>query len=354
MNLSRTQQKIVDANEPHIVVCASAASGKSAVLVARIQRLIDEGVEPKKIVALTFTNAAAENIYDRLTNAQGIFVGTIHSYVNFLLMCGGVDTSDILENEEFDRLFKRISDHRECIQEVDYLLLDEAQDSTEEQFEVLLDYVNPKNWFLVGDWRQSIYAFLNARPDILIDLSKREDVKLYELGENYRNGRKILDYAKGIIRLAGLGYRDESIAMREVDGRVIERDYNPEKIAETIKSYGNYGEWFILTRKNDDIDVMARALTKYGIPYDTFKRSQLNTKELNQKLKEPTVKVLTIHAAKGLEANKVVVIGARFYNLEEKCVSYVAATRARDLLVWTRVPTKRNGTVKGIKVSDWE
>lgn len=353
MDLSRNQQKIVDAKEPRIVVCASAASGKSAVLVARIQRLINEGVEPKRIVALTFTNAAAENIYDRLTNAQGIFISTIHSYVNFLLMCGGIDTSDILENEEFDKLFQRISDHRECIQEVDYLLLDEAQDSTEEQFKVLLEYVNPKNWFLVGDWRQSIYGFLDARPDILLDLSKRNDVKLYELDENYRNGRKILDYAKGIIRLAGLGYRDESIPMRETDGRVLEREYNPERIAETIKSYGNYGEWFVLSRTNDEIDVMARALKKYGVPYDTFKRSQLNTKELNQKLKEPTVKVLTIHAAKGLEANKVVVIGARFYNLEEKCVSYVAATRARDLLVWTRVPPKRN-SFKSTKVKDWE
>lgn len=354
MSLSKQQELIVNAKEPHIVVCASAASGKSAILVARIQRLINEGIEPKKIVALTFTNAAAENILDRLVNAKGIFVGTIHSYVNFLLMCGGIDTSDILENEQFDRLFDRISKHRECVQPVDYLLLDEAQDSTEEQFQVLLDYVNPRNWFLVGDWRQSIYGFLNARPDILLELSKRADVRLYSLNENYRNGRKVLDYAKGIIRLAGLSYRDDSVAMREVDGRIIECEYNPDKIAETIKSYGNFGEWFVLTRTNDEIDVMSHALERYGVPFDTFKRSQFNTKELNQKLKEPTVKLLTIHAAKGLEANKVVVIGARFYNLEEKCISYVAATRARDLLVWTRVPTRRRPRTGGVKLNDWE
>lgn len=354
MSLSKQQERIVNAKESHIVVCASAASGKSAILVARIQRLINEGVEPKKIVALTFTNAAAENILDRLVNAKGIFVGTIHSYVNFLLMCGGIDTSDILENEQFDRLFDRISKHRECIQSVDYLLLDEAQDSTEEQFQVLLDYINPRNWFLVGDWRQSIYGFLDARPDILLELSRQSDVCLYSLNENYRNGRKILDYAKGIIRLAGLSYRDDSVAMREVDGRVIECEYNPDRIAETIKSYGNFGEWFVLTRTNDEIDVMSHALERYDVPYDAFKRSQFNTKELNQKLKEPTVKLLTIHAAKGLEANKVVVIGARFYNLEEKCISYVAATRARDLLVWVRMPTRRRQRTGGVKVSDWE
>ena len=51
-------------------------------------------------------------------------------------------------------------------------------------------------------------------------------------------------------------------------------------------------------------------------------------------MRENTVKVLTIHTAKGLEADNVVVIGARNRDVEEKCVSYVAATRARNLLVW--------------------
>ena len=56
---------------------------------------------------------------------------------------------------------------------------------------------------------------------------------------------------------------------------------------------------------------------------------------LKDKMNEDTVKVLTIHTAKGLEADNVVVIGARFRDIEERCVSYVAATRARNLLVWT-------------------
>ena len=43
---------------------------------------------------------------------------------------------------------------------------------------------------------------------------------------------------------------------------------------------------------------------------------------------------VTIHTAKGLEADNVVVIGARYRDIEEKCVNYVAATRARNLLVW--------------------
>ena len=51
-----------------------------------------------------------------------------------------------------------------------------------------------------------------------------------------------------------------------------------------------------------------------------------------------------------MEKDYVVVIGAKFYNLEEKCVSYVAATRARKLLVWTKIPPKN----KKPKTSYWE
>ena len=87
------------------------------------------------------------------------------------------------------------------------------------------------------------------------------------------------------------------------------------------------------------------------VPCVSFKRAQYTNKELYDKLKEDTVKVLTIHTAKGLEADNVVVIGARFYNLEEKCVSYVAATRARNLLVWTHMPTKPK---KARSTSSWE
>ena len=68
-------------------------------------------------------------------------------------------------------------------------------------------------------------------------------------------------------------------------------------------------------------------------------------------MKENTVKVLTIHTAKGLEANNVIVVGAKFFNTEERCVSYVAATRARNLLVWTRMP---NRAKKMNMTNNWE
>ena len=122
-------------------------------------------------------------------------------------------------------------------------------------------------------------------------------------------------------------------------------------ISRTIKDYGNYGEWFILTRTNAQLDEIAFYLKKEGVPIDTFKRSELDNKELNKKMKQNTVKVLTIHTAKGLEANNVIVIGAKFFSVEERCVSYVAATRARNLLIWARMPSYKK---KQQMVSSWE
>ena len=139
--------------------------------------------------------------------------------------------------------------------------------------------------------------------------------------------------------------------MRGVSGKVIDVEYSPVAIARTIKQMGGYGDWFVLTRTNDQLDEIAFFLKKEGVPTDTFKRSELDNKELGEKMKQNTVKVLTIHAAKGLEANNVVVIGAKFFNIEERCVSYVAATRAKNLLVWTRMPTRAK---KNYGMSNWE
>ena len=170
MELSTAQQKIVEATEPKIVVVASAAAGKTTVLVERVKHLLSHGADPTKIVLITFTNAAAEEMASRLEYPKGVFIGTIHSYANYLLLSHGRDTSDLLESEQFDQLFERIKKHPSCIKEVEHLMLDESQDSTEQQFEFLLDMVNPKNYMLVGDWRQSIYRWNFAYPDYLIYL----------------------------------------------------------------------------------------------------------------------------------------------------------------------------------------
>ena len=339
MELSKIQKEIVEAKESYILVNSCAGSGKTRCLVHRLQYLLNIGVAPSKIVVITFTNAAAEEILERIARPAGLFVGTIHSYANQLLLMGGVDTADILDKEQFDKLFSRIKKHPDCIKEVEYLLLDEGQDSTAQQFEFALKTINPKNWMIFSDHRQSVYRFAGATPEYILSLMESPEVTTYELTENYRNAPEILQYAKNGIRTLGRDYEDYSVPMRATHGRVIDVPYSGEGIATTIERYVSrgdcdYKDWFILTRTNAELDAIMQVLKRHKIPADTFKRAQLDNKGLKEKMRENTVKVLTIHTAKGLEADNVVVIGARNRDVEEKCVSYVAATRARNLLVW--------------------
>lgn len=340
VNLTEQQKAIVEANEPKIVVVATAAAGKTRCITERVRWLLKQGVPGDEIVTITFTNAAAEEISERLGNPTGVFIGTIHSLANYYLRTGGVDTSKILNEEKFDELFKLIKRNPECVRHVTHLIVDEAQDSNPMQFEFLLDMINPDNYMLMGDHRQSIYRFNGATPDYILDLMEDDTVTVYDLDRNYRNAPEILEFAKGIIKSCGIEYKDSSKPMRATEGRVLNVEYSPLGITKTVKRYVdegrcNYGDWFILTRTNAQSEDMIRMFNRVGIPCDSFKKSNLDNKGLKEKMKEDTVKVLTIHTAKGLEAKNVIVIGAHYKDLEEKCLCYVAATRAKDLLVWT-------------------
>ena len=339
VELTKQQRAIVEATEPYIVVVATAAAGKTRCITERVRWLLNNGVPGEEIVTITFTNAAAEEISERLGNPTGVFIGTIHSLANYYLKTSGIDTSRVLNDEKFDDLFKLIKKNPHCVQHVSHLIVDEAQDSNPQQFEFLLDMIAPDNYMLMGDHRQSIYRFNGATPEYILSLMESPEVTTYELTENYRNAPEILQYAKNGIRTLGRDYEDYSIPMRSTHGRVIDVPYSGEGIATTIERYVSrgdcdYKDWFILTRTNAELDTILQVLKRHKIPTDTFKRAQLDNKGLKEKMRENTVKVLTIHTAKGLEADNVVVIGARYRDIEEKCVNYVAATRARNLLVW--------------------
>lgn len=350
MELSKAQKRIVETTEPYVVVIASAASGKTRCLAERVRWLLNNGIPAEEIVTITFTNAAAEEISERVGNPPGLFIGTIHSLANYYLRAAGVDTSKVLNDERFDDLFKLIKKHPNCIKHVTHLIVDESQDSTPEQFEFLLDIIAPENYMLLGDHRQAIYRFSGATPDYVLGLMESPEVTTYDLNENFRNAPEILHYAQGIIRQLGYDYEDYSIPMRtDLRGRVVNVDYSGDGLVRTIQRYvaegkSLYSDWFILTRTNAESDAIMQVLKKYNIPHDTFKKAQLDSKGLKQKMKENTVKVLTIHTSKGLEADNVIVIGARWHDIEEKCIGYVAATRARNLLVWTNKPRKNKPT----------
>lgn len=344
MELNEEQLKIVNSTEKKILVNAGAGAGKTRLLTERIKHLLDDGNSVKDIVAITFTNNAADEMRARLgACCTGMFIGTIHSYANQLLLASGISTADLLSKEQFNQLFERIKDHPEVLKPVKHLLVDEGQDTSDTQLN-FIKMINPENFFMVFDVKQSIFEFNGANPNNMFDLMNDSNYTTYRLLNNYRNDENILNYAKNIIRPNGMAFNDRSVSMTGKSGTVANRELSPIKIVEGIQKHNsNWGDWFILCRTNAEVDEMKELLDQYKIPNNTFKRSELTTNELNKKMKEDTVKVLTIHAAKGLEADNVVVIGARFYNIEERCISYVAATRARHLLIWTQAKKRKTG-----------
>ena len=152
-------------------------------------------------------------------------------------------------------------------------------------------------------------------------------------------GSSILSFAKRIIQKTGL--KDDSYPARDVVGQVIQMDYSPSYLCEKINETKDYKNWAILVRTNADINAIGRDLTKAKIPYLTFKQGDLNREKLNEKMNTNAVKVLTIHSSKGLGFKNVAVYGMVWWKDEEYRLNYVAATRAKDLLIWFAKPKKK-------------
>lgn len=284
---------------------------------------------------------AAAELKQRLDTdyKDGLFIGTIHSLANSMLCRAGIDTSQIIQSEKFDELFTMVYKNPHCVKHLQWILLDEAQDTDAQQFYFLIDMINPDSFFIVGDVKQSIYGWRGARPELLQELADKPDVKVFDLNENYRNGYNILRFAKRLILPNGL--EDTSVAMSAGNGSVMETEYSTPFIIQKLQETTNFSRWAILTRTNMEIDQISYSLSKAGIPYDTFKQGDLSKDELVKKMEQNTVKVLTVHSAKGLEWDNVIVVGMRYRIGEERNICYVAATRARQNLIWMNYPSKK-------------
>ena len=80
-DLNPEQRKAILHTDGPMLVLAGAGTGKTSVLTRRVARLIETGVKPEEILALTYTRKAACEMRERMVGAGAskIRIGTFHS-----------------------------------------------------------------------------------------------------------------------------------------------------------------------------------------------------------------------------------------------------------------------------------
>lgn len=174
-----------------------------------------------------------------------------------------------------------------------YIMVDEAQDTSLINKEII-KLINSRNVYMVGDFRQSIYKFINARVDNLLDFSSEFDnVKVIELNKNFRSTQNIVSLSNKIIENSPVDkYKQfkpsESVA--EVGDKVLFTLYDREdkqfnNIANKIEQLSEEGtplsEIAILVRTNAQTAIIEDILAERDIPYDVSKaKSFFDRKEI--------------------------------------------------------------------------
>lgn len=160
-----------------------------------------------------------------------------------------------------------------------YVLVDEHQDTNWAQnraIELILDYHENPNLFIVGDEKQAIYRFQGASLDNFRYFEKKfSGTRLISLKENYRSGQGILDASHGIAKtitdraavLSGNRGAGNRIAAIEFDDPDAEMSWIARDIAERL-AHGEEGrEIAVLYRNNSDGFDVAAALRAGGVPH---------------------------------------------------------------------------------------
>lgn len=322
-------------NEEHLFLMNDfIVTHNTSVLTERIKRLLsDKKTKPEHIVAITFTNLAAEEMKKRLGDmAKGMFIGTIHSYANAICIANGIPTDKYLADADFDKILKKVvTISQSKYPKIKHLLIDEFQDTGDLEYS-FIEKIPTENFFVIADDRQAIYGFKGATDKYLRLCCKDVNFTIYHLNQNYRCAPNILKFADSLIAsMDKLGIA--SVPVKTKNG-IVDRDCSFIDALEELEWSEDYGNWAILCRTNNELATAIEKLEAKKIPYLSFKKGDLDLVDMENILREDKVKVLTIHTAKGLEFKRVIVTGARIFNEEERRIAYVAATRAEQCLYW--------------------
>ncbi|MEC8422066.1 MAG: UvrD-helicase domain-containing protein [Pseudomonadota bacterium] len=185
--LNEAQKKAVTNVSQNCLVVAGAGSGKTRVLTQRIIWLISQkNYSPLSILAVTFTNKAANEIKSRLSeslnlNIQNLWVGTFHGICYRILrqhfLAAKLDKNfQIIDSEDQIRLIKRIL----------------KLNSIDENFISPKQYVNYIN--------RKKDSSIRSKDIVDKDFSEKGYKHIYQLYEEYCNKSSLVDFGELILK----------------------------------------------------------------------------------------------------------------------------------------------------------
>ena len=315
--LSKRQKEIIDDHESRcIVVAAGPGSGKTRVLVHKLASLLLlEDVKHEQLLMLTFSRAAATEFKQRLMQLIGnaahfVEIKTFHSYCFDLLgRVGNLDeagdvvkqAAEMIKNGEVEpnRISKTV------------LVIDEAQDMSKDDYALvtaLMKANEEMRVIAVGDDDQNIYEFRGSNSLYLYELTQTEHSRFFEMTENYRSFRHIVEAANDFAR--NIRQRIKSapiISMSQEDGevRIVKHPYEIQE--KRVYMYQPILE-----------DVIRLQTSNNQKATDGSSDKKNETISILTQTNEEAVIMLPLHHSHGIKAKLVQSMdGLRFWNLAE-------------------------------------
>ena len=267
--LSNRQCEIIDDKESrYIVVAAGPGSGKTRVLVHKLASLLLlEDVKHEQLLMLTFSRAAATEFKKRLIDLVGnaahyVDIKTFHSYSFDLIgKQGNLDESKDVVRRAAEMIENGEVEQSKIAKSV--LVIDEAQDMGADDFrlvQALMHQNEEMRVIAVGDDDQNIYAFRGSDSKYMQSLVSEEGAKLYEMTDNYRSSKAVVDCANRFVqRIPGRMKRTLIQSATGKEGKVM-----------TLTSFLDaeikvQGSTAILTRTNEETMQVAYEIEHRGL-----------------------------------------------------------------------------------------
>jgi len=359
VSLNPEQYEVVTADPNlHQRILASAGSGKTTTIAARIAWLLTEGnALPEQIVLLTFSRNSARDMLSRVRRLIGhvdIWAGTFHALASDVLSTiGGVGaTGHLLMIDELPVCWLKwlkTKKGRKWVEGLRYIVVDEFQDINRVQWEIIeaIRHLGCHS-IIVGDDAQNIYTWRGSSANFLLDYHIHvPPVKDYQLKVNYRSTEAIVAVANRLMaRIPTLEWKEDMVAYRK-GGQKPEVLYfnriNDEGvwITRKIDEYRKVskGTVAILARNNSALNQIEEIFAHNGI------KTRFLTAEGGLDQDENVVDLTTFHGSKGLEWDVTFLISLNDDLLPsrktpeevigERRLFYVACTRARKYMFMT-------------------